>query len=69
MAKMIFERIWRTTMIVINTIMNILIIAVMFAAVFGMAHSSDVEQISQGIGLLIIVNIFDLIIRKHIRNY
>lgn len=70
MIKKIIERIWRTFIIVINTVMNIMFTLVTVVALFTGEQTWDSNsQVWPCLMMLLIINLIDYITRKNIRNY
>ena len=70
-AKKVFERIYKTFIMVFNTLyglfMTILCVVALFQNEYAIRDS--VPQILMSVGLLVLVNGINIIIRKYIENY
>lgn len=71
-AKMVFNRIWRTFIIIINTIWNLLSTVLAFVMLFDSSSYNRVQNFEAWIyGMLVIigVNVLNQVTRKHFENY
>ena len=70
MVKKVFERIWRTFMIVFNTFMNLMFVTVTVVALFqGNSTWDNNEQVFTCLIMVLLINLIDFITRKHFKNY
>ena len=66
----IFERIWRTFIIIFNTIMNLFFVTFTLVCLFDKyTMGNSQEQIATAVSMVLIVNLIDYITRKHFKNY
>lgn len=72
MAKKVFNRIWRTGTILVNTVWNLFSIVLAFYMLFetnSYVRAGVMEGWLYGMLIIAAVNIINFITRKHFQNY
>ena len=72
MAKLVFNRIWRTFMIIINTLWNLISVVCAISMLVNYSISDCVTNMDRwgyGTIIVLIMNLIDYITRKHFTNY
>ena len=72
MAKKVFSRIWRTFIIILNTIWNLLSTILAFATLFEGSEyirQNNVQAWVYGMMIIVAINIMNHFTRKHFENY
>lgn len=72
MAKKVFNRIWRTGMVLVNTVWNLFSIVLAFYALFesnSYARANVIEGWIYSVIIITAVNIVNFVTRKHFQNY
>lgn len=72
MAKKVFSRIWRTFMIVINTVFNLCSAVFLFVTMFetsSYVRANNVEGWIYSVLIILVMNVVDFVVRKHFENY
>lgn len=69
-AKIVFSRIWRTYIIVLNTVWSLLASIVSLVYIFNRyAAENAIQDVATAFVIIMMVNLTDFITRKHFMNY
>lgn len=69
-AKLVFSRIWRTFIIVLNTVWSLIASMVSLVYIFNRyAAESAIQDVVTAFVVIMLVNLTDFITRKHFMNY
>ena len=68
MGKKVFDRIWKTVMIIVNTAFNFLSIALAFCTLIN-GRLEDCDGWLMGIIIIAAVNILNYVTRRYFKNY
>lgn len=72
MVKKVFNRIWRTFIILLNTVWNLFSTMLAFATLFegsSYTRSGNFEAWFYGTIIIVVINILNFVTRKHFTNY
>lgn len=72
MAKSIFNRIWRTFMIVVNTIWNLISVAFVISMLCNYSITDcvyNMDRWAYGVIIILFMNLINFMSRKHFTNY